>query len=177
MITVAIIAAFFAGIFEVNAICLRYIEASKESVGALQGVHNRIETLRNLAFVDLISQSYMTTSTGTDPNDPNSNLPGLLAIPPDGSLFSPRVSEVVTLTDYQNGTPSVTYTRAPGATVSPRVAVTPTVAWTGGTSFPTTGANKTSLVKATVTYSWNMTFGGRARTETTETIISDGAKK
>jgi type II secretory pathway pseudopilin PulG len=132
MVSVVLVAVFFAGIFEVNAMCLRYIEASKESVSAIQGVHNRIETLRNLAFVDLISQNYMTTTTGTDPNDPNSNLPGLLAIPPDSSLFSPRVTEVVTLTDYSTGapgTPSVTYTRAAGATVTPRVAVTPTVAW------------------------------------------------
>ena len=177
MISVVLVAVFFAGIFELNAMCLRYIEASKESVSAIQGVHNRIETLRNLAFVDLISQSYMTTTTGTDPNDPNSNLPGLLALPSDSSLFSPRVTETVTLTDYVNGTPSVTYTRSPGATITPRSAVTPTVAWNGGPGFPTTGANKTTLVKATVTYTWNMTFGGRARTETTETLISDGLKK
>jgi hypothetical protein len=180
MITVVIMAVFFAGIFEVSAVCLRYIEATKESVSAIQGVHNRIETLRNLAFVDLISQSYMTTSTGIDPNDPNSNLPGLLALPPDGSPFSPRVTETVTLTDYStgvSGSPSVMYARIPGATVSPRAPVTPSIVWTGGTSFPTTGPTKTTLVKATVTYTWNMTFGGRPRTETTETIISDGAKK
>jgi hypothetical protein len=177
MITVVLVAVFFAGIFHVNAICLRYVEASKESVSALQGVHNRIETLRNLSFVDLISQSYMTTTTGIDLNDPNNNLPGLLSLPPDSSLFSPRVTEIVTLSDYVNGSPSVTYTRAAGATVTPRVPVTPTVAWTGGTSFPTTGANKTTLIKVTVTYNWNMTFGRRPRTETTETMISDGAKK
>ena len=152
MITVLLIAAFFAGIFELNAICLRYIEASKESVSAIQGVHDRIETLRSLAFTDLTSQSYMTT---------------LLTSPADTSSFSPKVTEVVTLTDYLSGTPSVTFTRTPGASV------TPTVAWSGGTSFPST----TTIVKANVRFSWNMTFGGRPRTEQTETMISDGVKK
>lgn len=153
LITVVLIAAFFAGIFEVNAVCLRYIEASKESVSALQGVHDRIETLRSLAFTDLTSQSYMTT---------------LLTSPADSSAFSPKVTEVVTLTDYVAGTPSVTYTRTPGTSV------TPTIAWSGGASgFPST----TTIVKANVSFSWNMTFGGRPRVEQTETMISDGVKK
>ncbi len=179
MITVALIAAFFAGIFEVNAICLRYIEASKESVSAIQGVHNRIETLRNLAFSDLITESYMTTSTGTDPVT-NLPLPGLLTAPADNSSFTQKVTEFVTLTDvtsvtsgdYSGGGGSqVTYTRTPG------VSVTPTVSWNGGSSFPTSGNNKTTLLKVKVKYNWNATLGGRARTEETETIVSDGVKK
>ena len=156
MITATLIAAFFAGIFEVNAICLRYINASKESVSALQGVHDRIESLRSLAFTDLESQSYLTT---------------LLTAPSDSSFIGPRVTETVTLTDYTNGTPSVTYTRAPGSSV------TPGVVWSGGSSFPTTGASATTLLKVNVKYSWNMTFGGRPRIEQTETIISTGVKK
>jgi len=53
MIAAAIIAIFFATIFELNAVCLRYIDASKESVAALQGVQDRVEVLRNLSFTDL----------------------------------------------------------------------------------------------------------------------------
>ena len=47
---------FFAAIFEVNAICLRYIDASKEAVAAVHGVQDRMEGLRNLAFTDLPRQ-------------------------------------------------------------------------------------------------------------------------
>lgn len=152
LISVLLLALFFPAVFEVNAVCLRYIDASKENVSALQGVHDRIERLRSLAFTDLTSQSYLTT---------------LLTTPADASDFDVRPIETVTLTDYNAGTPSVTYTRAAGASV------TPTVSWSSGSSFPST----TTVIKARVSYSWNLTFSGRSRTEMTETIISDGVKK
>ena len=53
VVAATLIAVFFATIFELNAVCLRYIDASKESIAALQGVQDRVEALRNLAFTDL----------------------------------------------------------------------------------------------------------------------------
>ena len=154
LVSVMLLAVFFASIFEVNAVCLRYINASKENVGALQGVHDRIERLRSLAFTDLTSQTYMTT---------------LMTTPADSSRFVLTPTEIVVLTDYATGTPSVTYTRNPGASSTPAVTWSPS----GTSSFPST----TSIVKATVTYNWSTTFGSRSRTEQTETIISTGVKK
>jgi hypothetical protein len=37
MIAVSLVAAFFATIFELNAVCLRYIDASKESLAGASG--------------------------------------------------------------------------------------------------------------------------------------------
>ena len=62
LVAATLVGAFFVTIFEVNAVCLRYIDASKECVAAVQGVQDRIEGLRNLAFSDLISPSYMMNS-------------------------------------------------------------------------------------------------------------------
>jgi hypothetical protein len=90
-----------------------------------------------------------------------------LTAPANSSPFVPTVSETVTLSDYLAGTPTVTYTRSPGASVAP------TVTWSGGTAFPST----TSVIKATVQYSWAASLGGRSRTEKAETIIADGVKK
>ena len=55
----ALMAGFFASIFELNAVCLRYIDASKETIAALETVHDRCEKLRNLAFTDLTSTAYL----------------------------------------------------------------------------------------------------------------------
>ena len=57
LIAVVLLGVFFASIFELNAICLRYIDASKESVAAVQLVQDRSEVLRNLAFRDLTTTS------------------------------------------------------------------------------------------------------------------------
>src|SRR3954470_9709661 len=61
MFAVLLVATFFGSIFELNALCLRYIDATKESVAALQSVHDRCEKLRNLAFADLTKTSYLQT--------------------------------------------------------------------------------------------------------------------
>lgn len=164
-------------IFEVNAMCLRYIDATKETVSAIQTAQDRLETLRNVAFSDLLSQNYMVTTIGVDtagnPLPGNGTpAPGLLVNPADTSAFSSKVTETVTITDYSSGsagTTSVTYTRTPGATS------TPTPSWSGGTS--SFNAAATTLVKANVTVSWNMVFGGRARTEQIETFLASGSKK
>jgi Tfp pilus assembly protein PilV len=153
MISVLLIVSFFAAIFEVNGACLRYINSTKENVAAIQGVQDRLETLRNLAFSDLTSATKMTTA---------------LTPPSNGADFTiNKVTETVTLTNYPSGTPSVTFTRTPGSSV------VPSAAWSGGSSFPATA----TMVKANVKYSWTMTLGQRPRSEETETIISDGVKR
>src|SRR5437764_13265827 len=70
LVAVTIVGAFFVTIFEVNAICLRYIDASKECVAAVQGVQNRVERLRNLAFTALISPAYLKNPQPTPPASP-----------------------------------------------------------------------------------------------------------
>jgi hypothetical protein len=153
MISVVLIVSFFAAIFEVNGACLRYINATKENIAAIQGVQDRLETLRAMAFTDLTSATKMTTT---------------LTTPSNGADFTiGKVTETVTLTNYPSGTPTVTFTRTPGATV------TPAVSWSGGASFPAT----TTLIKANVRYNWTMTLGQRPRSEETETIISTGVKR
>ncbi len=73
-------------------------------------------------------------------------------------------------------TPSVTFTRQPGARINTTDAyadVNVTPAWTGDPALMP-GAR---IVQVDVTYQWNSVFGGRARSETSSTIISDGTKK
>lgn len=152
MISVVLIVGFFAAIFEVNGACLRYISATKENVAAIQGVQDRLETLRSMAFTDLTSPTTVTTT---------------LTTPSNGADFTLSVTEVVTLTNYPSGSPTVTFTRAPGASVAP------SVTWSGGTAFPATS----TMLKANVKYNWVMALGQRQRSEETETIISTGVKR
>ncbi len=44
MVAAILVTIFFASIFELNAVCLRYIGASKESLAAVQSVQDRSET-------------------------------------------------------------------------------------------------------------------------------------
>jgi Tfp pilus assembly protein PilV len=146
LVAVLLLAIFFASIFELNAVCLRYIDASKESVAALQSVHDRCEVLRNLAFTDLT-----TTST----------VQSLLAPPPNGSDFCKKATEIVKISAYPTANGITQFTRTPGGTVTNDLTATDL---------------GTSLVQVDVSTSWNM-LGGRARSETTSTIISNGTKK
>lgn len=153
LVAAILVAVFFATIFEVNAVCLRYIDASKESVGALQGVQDRLEALRNLAFSDLINATFVQN---------------LMTTPSNGSDFAQKVTEVVTLSAYPTPDASNTQiTRGPGASV------TPTINSTDASLADQPG----KLVKVNVTYTWTITIGGRSYTEQTETIISSGTKK
>jgi type II secretory pathway pseudopilin PulG len=152
MTSVVLLAGFFGSVFELNTVCLRYVNASKENVAAIQGVQDRLEVLRSLAFTDLTSTSYMTT---------------LLTTPSNSAALAQRAVETVKLSDYIAGSPSVTYTRAAGANV------TPTISWSGGASFPST----TTLLRVNVRYDWTTTFAGRSRSEQTESLISAGIKK
>src|ERR1700731_1152107 len=153
VIATAIIAIFFATIFELNAVCLRYIDASKESVAALQGVQDRLETLRNVAFTpdpagsDLANATYLQT---------------LMATPANGSDFAAtKPTEVVTIKAYNTSTKSTSGTgiqisRPAGANVTPSIDLNSLV-------LPTP-----AVVLVNVTYTWNM-LGGRSRSEQTET--------
>jgi hypothetical protein len=161
MVAVALVAAFFATIFELNAVCLRYIDASKESVAALQGVQDRLETLRNLAFTpdpagsDLANATYLQT---------------LMAAPANGSDFAKtKPIEVVTIKAYNTSTKStsgigIKISRPAGANVTPSIDLNSLV-------LPVP-----AVVLVNVTYTWSM-LGGRSGSEQTETIIASGTKK
>ena len=151
LVAVALLVGFFVTIFELNARCLRFIDASKEAVGALQGVQDRVEQLRNLLFTDLTNATTVQT---------------LMTTPSNGSDFAQNVTEVVTLSAYPtpNGA-NTQITRGPGASVTPTV-----------NSTDTNLANA-ALVKLNVTYTWSTTLGSQAQSEQTETIISAGTKK
>src|SRR5438270_9935253 len=151
LIAVALLVGSFVTIFEINARCLRFIDASKEAVAALQGVQDRVEQLRNLLFTDLTNATTVQT---------------LMTTPSNGSAFVQNVTEVVTLSAYPTPNGSNTQiTRGAGASVTPTV-----------NSTDTNLANA-NLVKLNVTYTWSTTLGGQAGSEQTETIISAGTKK
>lgn len=154
MASTVIVAAFFVSIFEVNGMCLRYINASKENVAALECVQDRVEQLRNLDYPTLTSAPAIAT---------------LLTSPPNASFLPLKATETVTIRAFANGaptTPTVTFTRAPGATVTPSQSPAGTI------DFSTI-----TIVQVDVVYSWNTTFGGRARSEQTSTLVSAGTKK
>ena len=147
MVAAVLLGAFFASIFELNAVCLRYIGASKEAVAAIAAVQDRTETLRNLAFVDLTSVPYLQTT---------------LASPPNASEFAKNTTETVSLSAYPTATGTTRLTRHTDGSV---------------TLDSTASSLGSTLVQLTVASSWNATFGSRARNEQTTTIISNGTKK
>ena len=146
LVAVVLLATFCASVFELNAVCLRYIDASKESIAALQSVHDRCEVLRNLAFTDLTTKSYVQS---------------LLATPANGSDFCKKATEVVKISAYPTANGVTQFTRTPDGAVANDLTATDL---------------GTSLVQVDISTSWNM-LGGRARSESTSTIISNGTKK
>ena len=147
LIALLLLGLFLPSVFAVNGVCLRLINATKESTAALQSVHDRCETLRNLAFTDLISTSQVQS---------------LMATPANASDFCKNAAEVVTMSAYPTATGVTQFTRSPGGSVT-----TNSVATSLGST----------LVQVTVSTSWNAMFGGGARSEETTTIISNGTKK
>src|SRR5438477_1568442 len=141
LVAATLIGAFFVTIFEVNAVCLRYIDASKECVAAVQGVQDRIEGLRNLAFSDLISPSYMMNAQSTPA--PSGPRPVSLVYPSNSSDLAARVTEKVTLSAYPSGSPSITYIRQPGPAVYPSASPNATADF-----------SNTTLIKLKVKYTW-----------------------
>jgi Tfp pilus assembly protein PilV len=146
LVAVLLLAIFCGSVFELNAVCLRYIDASKESIAALQSVHDRCEVLRNLSFTDLI-----TTAT----------VQSTLSSPANSSDFCTKATEVVKFSAYPTASGVTQFTRTPDGTV---------------TLNSTATSLGTTLVQVDVSTSWNM-LGGRARSEQTSTIISNGTKK
>ena len=146
LVAVLLLAIFCASVFELNAVCLRYIDASKESIAALQSVHDRCEVLRNLSFSDLTTKSTVQS---------------LLANPPNAAEFCKKTTEVVKISAYPTANGVTQFTRTPNGTVT--IDSTATDLGSG-------------LVQVDVSTSWNM-LGGRARSEQTSTIISNGTKK
>ena len=167
MVATMLVAVFFVSIFELNAVCLRYMDASKESLAALQSVQDRSEALRNLAFSDLTNTAFVRDNvmpanyTPPDPLQPGGGKPP--------TLFSKKATEVVKISKYTIP-PTLPppggytqFTRLPNGTVTTDSLATDLVTAT--------------LVKVDVSVTWNMTMGGRARTEQTSSIVSNGTKK
>jgi Tfp pilus assembly protein PilV len=147
LIALLLLGLFFPSVFEMNAICLRLVNASKQSIAALQSVHDRCETLRNLAFTDLVSTSVVQNLMGT---------------PANASDFCKNATEVVTMSAYPVAHGVTQFTRSGNGPVT--------------TDSTATDLGST-LVQVTISTSWRMTFGGRARSEETTTLISNGTKK
>jgi len=164
LVATLLLASFFASLFEANAVCLRFIAASKQSVGAIEAVQARAEVFRNLAFSDLISASTANPgklATGYVQNSVLKN--------PDGSAnranasdFVKSATEVVKISAYPTANGVTRITRAMDGTVS----LNSTAASLGST-----------LVKVDISQSWTAVLGGRQRTEQTSLIISNGTKK
>ena len=156
LVAIALLVGFFVTMFELNATCLRFIDSTKETVGALQGVQDRVEQLRSLSFSDLTNATTVKT---------------LMTTPSNGSAFAQNVTEVVTLSHYP--TPDASNTqiiRLPGASVTPSINST-------DTNLANDTPSGTGLVRVNVTYTWRTTLGSRSESEQTETIISAGTKK
>ena len=147
MVGLLLLATFFASIFELNAVCLRYIDATKESVAALQNVQDRAEMLRNLAFSDLTNSATVQS---------------LMVSPPNAAPFAQKATETVKISAFPSPNGVTQLTRTPAGTVT-----TDSIAIDLGRQ----------LVKVEVSVAWRMTLGGRSRTEQTTTIISNGSKK
>jgi Tfp pilus assembly protein PilV len=147
MVAALLLAVFFASIFELNAVCLRYIDASKESIAALQLAQDRSETLRNLAFNDLTNATYVQS---------------LLGSPANASEFAKKATEVVKISAYPTANGTTQITRSGNGTVT--------------TNSTATDLGST-LVQVNVAISWMMSLNSRARSEQMISIISNGTKK
>ena len=147
LVAVVLLATFFASIFELNAVCLRYIDATKESVAALQSVQDRAEMLRNLSFTDLTKTSVVQ---------------GLMANPPNAAPFAQKATEIVKISSYPTPNGTTQFTRLPNGTV---------------TADSVASDLGTTLVKVDVIATWTMTLGGRFKSEQTTNILSNGTKK
>jgi len=147
MVGLVLLVTFFASVFELNAVCLRYIDATKESVAALQHVQDRAEMLRNLAFTDLV--------------DPTA-VQNLMATAPNAAPFAQKATETVTISAFPTANGVSQFTRTPNGTVT--------------TNSVATDLGK-ELVKVDVKVAWTMTLGGRLRSEQTTNILSNRSKK
>jgi len=147
LVGLLLLVGFFASIFELNAVCLRYIDATKESVAALQHIQDRAEMLRNLSFADLTKTASVQT---------------LMTAAPNAAPFAQKATETVMISAFPTPNGITQFTRTPAGTVT--------------TDSVATDLGK-GLVKVDVQVAWTMTLGGRLRTEQTTNILSNGSKK
>jgi Tfp pilus assembly protein PilV len=147
LVAAVLLASFFASLFEANALCLRFVAASKQSVGAIEVVQARAEVFRNLRFTDLTTTSYVQN---------------LLTTAANTSDFAKSATEVVKISAYPTANGVTQMTRATNGTVS----LDSTATSLGST-----------LVKVDISQSWTGVLGGRQRTEQTSLIISNGTRK
>ena len=181
MVAAILAAIFFASLFELNAMCLRFIDSSKESLAALQSVQDRAEALRNLAFYDL-TRTGCSACVPVSPATTCVTIPcvhDLMATAPNPAPISQRFTEVVTISKYSLANPSppasgvTQFTRAPDGTVTTNSLTTEDATCSTGAA----GCTQWGLAKVDVQVSWTTTLGGRARTEQTSCIVSNGTKK
>src|SRR3954468_20195247 len=123
MITAAVTAIFFSGIFEVSAVCLRYISSSKENINAIECVQDRIEQLRGTDFTSVLDATFMGVAPAVPAASPSPSPQQRrnLTTPPNASVLAQQGTETVKISTYSGTaatTPSVTYTRASGAKIS-----------------------------------------------------------
>src|SRR5437763_11693958 len=136
-VALLLLVGFFASIFELNAVCLRYIDATKESVAALQHIQDRAEMLRNLSFADLTNTASVQT---------------VMTAAPNAAPFAQKATETVMISAFPTPNGITQFTRTPAGTVT--------------TDSVATDLGK-GLVKVDVQVAWTMTLGGRLRTEQT----------
>jgi hypothetical protein len=182
MVTGLILAVFFASIFEVSAVCLRYISSSKENIAAIESVHDRLEQLRNVEFASLVDPNFLAVVPPVPGPSPMPSPPQRrnLTTPANESELGRYGVEEVTISKFDGTTattPRVRFTRAAGAKINSKqnfsdTNVTPTVVWTGGTSLA-----EATAVQIDVKYTWTATLGRRARSESASAIVCKGMKK
>jgi hypothetical protein len=153
MTAALLIVTFFAGIFEINAVCLRYIAAGKESIAAIAAANDRAEALRNLSFLDLTNSNTVAS---------------LVRTPANAAAYTNRVgtTEVVKISAFPTPNGTSQFTRVVNSDNTVTVTTNSVATNLGST-----------LVKVDVITSWKAVFGQRARTEQVTTIISNGTKK
>jgi len=177
MVAAILTAIFFASLFELNAMCLRFLDSSKESFAGLQSVNDRIETLRNRSFYDLTRTDCNPCPTCSPP--PIACVQNLLGTAPNPAPIAQRFTEVVTISKYSLANPSPSssqvtqVTRASEGTLTPN-SLTPEDATC---STGAVGCTQWELEKVDVQVSWTTTVGNRARTEQTSCIVANGSKK
>ena len=155
LVAAVLLVSFFASLFEANALCLRFVAASKQSVAAIEAVQARAEVFRNLRFTDLTTTSYVQN---------------LLATAANTSDFAKSATEVVKISAYPTANGVTQMTRATNGTVS----LDSTATSLGPASPPGSPAE---LVKVDISQTWIGVLGGRQRTEQTSLIISNGTRK
>src|SRR5436190_14098755 len=102
MVAAILVAIFFASLFELNAMCLRFIDSSKESLAALQSVQDRTEALRNRAFYDL-TRTDCSACTPVAPATTCVTIPcvhDLMATAANPAPIAQRFTDVVTISNY-----------------------------------------------------------------------------